>query len=502
MNKSITPILITLTGIIIGISIIVSAMSATTSGISNVIKWFGLGLALASFFNPRSGLYIITVEAFFTDYLKKLAVYYGNVSYETITEVMGVVVVATCCCFAGRLVQTLLVKQQRSVLPEYMLYGLFGMYTMLILFIEKDTGMVSAGQRAFNGGVYLGVSGLCLGLLKSQEDVWRLVKVVVFCGLVWAIVCLKQFWFGFSEIEHFYAETGLSSTSSNQMFLGRYGGAESARPFGLGSGLPNYTSIALVFLFAAILTIREGTFMKRLFYFLVALVILASCIASQAKSTIVFAIVVPPLAYFILRPYLGKVTLLASVSLIACLIYYSESLLYSLEDINDRLLTFLHLGDSWSIRTFAPRLEAFIELKDPNNWQMIGGEGILGHSQVVELISRLGFLPALLLLCAWLAVTFAVQHHLSKITKQDGYQAPLIFVSCAMVTVGVMLTGNGMFAQPTALVVAIGIGVFLSLDKFRREEAPRLARVKVAIRSDDTAHPAIGINGVTSTYGR
>lgn len=501
MHKGFASIIIVAFGLFLGVYVMLNALGASTSGISTIIKWLGIALAIIAFLKPKTGLYIIVVEAFFTDYLKKLAVYYGSVSYATIIEVMAVVVGATCFCFAGRIMQVISSKKQNFTTSEITAYAFFAIYSLLIFYNGLNSGALEAAQRAFNGGVYLGVSGLCVGLLKTQEDVWRLVKVVVVCGLLWAVVCLKQYIFGFSNIEHFYAETGLSPTASNQMLLARFGGEDSARPFGLGSGLANYTSMALVFLFAAILTFRAKKIPPKIIYFIASLLIFLSCIASQGKTTIAFAIFVPPIAYLILRLHIGKVTLIASIAALTSVIVFSDDIRYSLEIINNRFIAFFHLDDSWSIRTFAPRLDAFTELKNPNNWEMIGGEGIIGHSQAVETLSKLGVLPVILLLMIGLAVTFSVQHYLAKSIKRDSIQGPLIFVSCAIMSLLIMLTGNGMFAQPTALVIGIGIGVFLSLDQIKRNSLSNSWAHK-KVRSDDSPTIVSNMGGLPSPSSR
>ncbi|MGJ8660565.1 MAG: hypothetical protein ACSHXL_00870 [Bacteroidota bacterium] len=435
-----------------------SALFARTSSISVIVKWLGVICAVWCLSNIKHGIYIIIGEAFLTDFLKKLAVYYGSVSQVTIIEVMAVVMLAVVCCFARKLLDMITAKGKVNKL-EFTLYVFFAMWTILIFVKESGNGFVGAGQSAFNGGLYLGIAPLVFASFNKEEYI-KLIKFMFFMGLIWAVVSIKQRWIGFSDIEWFYSETGLSKVSSNQMLLARYG--DTPRTFGLGSGLPNYTAMAPFTALAIYFAVTAKYVVNKIYYVFAAILIFYSVICSQGKTAILLAVMIPVFALMMSQKITRIPLILTSLLTVVATIVFSEIILENLEEFSGNLLDFFNLSGSWSIRTYGDRLVAFIELKNMDNWTAFGQRDFdRVHSSIVNTLLLVGYVPLALGMVVVLYIGRWLYLRLANTPKSLMWSASTFLCASSLIFFVANLNGDGMYSQPVGLVVGILFGGFL-----------------------------------------
>jgi hypothetical protein len=459
-SKTIQSVIVFSLGIIMAMFLVSGAFTTNTSSISYLIKYLGIALAIVCFIKPRWGIYIVISEAFLTDYLKKIAVYYGNESMQTIIEVMAVVMAALLATYIGRVLSAI-ISRDNSLSKVELSFYFFGALFAIAAFASsfQSIGAVGAGQKAFNSGVYLGFGGLIVGLIKSREERLQLLKFTFVFSLLWTVVAMKQYFLGFSTIEWAYAETGLSQVATDQMFLERY---IEPRPFGLGSGSPNFTSIAPFFTIGIIIFIYSKNTNQKILAVLLTLIMIGGILVSQGKSAIAIAFLIPCVALFFRGAKRTFAFYLTAFMALISLIYYSEFLLYNLEDISNVFLETMGLSSSWSIQTYAPRLESLMILKDPTSWTMFGGNELYGHSMLVTILSEfgavgfiLGGLVLGLLLWFFHRVVLSSRAEDRFLTSMAASGAILIFLIAS-------LNGSGLYSQPVCLVIAILAGTALA----------------------------------------
>lgn len=463
-QKSIAAFVIVLVVLILAIFTMSGALSASTSSISYLIRTFGIGLGILAFVRPKLGLYIVTAEAFTTDYLKKVAVYYGNTSTQTITEVMMVVIIALLASYAGRVAEIAFRKGQPSSLAEWGFY-LVGMVLTALVFISdySASGFAEAGQQAFNIGVYVGVGGLMIGVLKDCDELWKFYRFATWFGVAWCLMTLKQSFWGYSALEEHYASTGLSKIATVQFYNSGY---EYPRPSGLGSGSANLGAIAVFFplsLWAALNVSAR--------YWPIVILVVAAAVLSQVKA-IPLIVLLTGLAYPFCRSRITlAVSYVSGIIAVGALIFHSDYLLQNIAQIDDSFRGFLGLDDSWSIQTFSDRLYGYNELKRPGNWSWGPAKNVMAsHDGVSGLLKSAGG-GAVLLGFLSLSLFLKMLHGaaLSSVLGKERNLAAMLSGFVVVSIIGGVALGGFLKGQPQGLVIWFSVGgVFLLAQQNRR----------------------------------
>lgn len=478
--KSIFPIVLVGFGLVAAFYLMTGALSASTSSISYLVRWGGIGLAVMAFLRPKLGLYIVTAEAFSTDYIKKVAVYYGNTSTLTIMEVMVVVMLALVATFAGRLAQLAMGGGKKTSVEEWAFY-LIGFLVAMAVFLKTDGGMLSAGQQAFNIGVYIGVGGLMIGLLKDSADLWKYYRFAMWFGVAWCLMAIKQSEWGYSDLEIYYAKTGLSEVATNQFFLSLH---EKPRPSGFGSGAPNLGAIIVFFaigLWAAMNVSKK--------YWIVVLLVLGTALLSQIKSMIAVCLIIAVAYPVCKRRFTVGMGYAVGILVIGSMVYFSQEILANLEDIDRSFRGAFNLSDSWSIQTFSDRLYGWTELKDPKNWAWGPSKRqFRSHDEVAGLLKSVGGLGVVVigLFLAW----FLTYFHRVSFQTAPGPMRSLAACLTAFVVVSIVVgaaVGGFLKGQPQGLVVWFSAGgVFLLA-----QEARRIRREAIRAEPRPAARPEV-----------
>lgn len=466
-TKSIITLVVILLGLLGGVILMQGALSANTSSISYLIKWGGIALAIVAFLRPKYGLYIITAEAFTTDYLKKVAVYYGSTSMQTIIEVMGVVIVAMLATIAGRVVQMIAGTGKKPTIPEWSFY-VVGAAISIGVFAGADLDRMAAGQQAFNIGVYVAVGGLMIGLLDNYEDLWKYFKFMIVFGVAWSLMALKQSFMGYSALEDHYALTGLSPTSTAQYFQDRDG---TPRPSGFGSGAVNLTTLGIFVPLLLWATINRSIAWAAAF-----IIVLSAIVFSQLK-TLIFGSLILIVAYpLIRRGKLVAACYVIAIPTLICLIAYSQYLLDHIYPIDEAYRGFLGLGESWSILTFSDRLYGWLYLTDMSNFSLFPGTKpqFDTHDQLTLLLQKLGLVITGI---GAVVVAFLLFHfHRAIRWIPLGPQHRLAMAMSTYVVFSIfsgVMSGGFLQGQPQGLVVWCAAGSVFLLSEFGKKSGGR-----------------------------
>ena len=371
---------------ILGSLFLITEAISTNNPMSLVIRSMGMLLGVVCLLNPKAGLWIVTIEAFYVDYVKKVAVYYGEVSMSTITDVMVIVMIALVATCLGRLLQLLLKTGKPASRPEIMLYLLGAFIAAAVFFSKRDFGFASAVQQAFNTGVYIAIAGLIVGLFESRKELLYFLGGQTFFAVTWAIMGIKQTVWGFSPMEYFYAETGLSPVSSNQFLSESYG--ERPRASGFGSGASNYALIVYYCMFSLWAAVRLKS--KRLIYLCGFAILFTAALLSKGK-TLVALCLLGPVWYTFLRTRRGtQFAYTGGITVVLLVILFSDQILLILPEFSGWFLAVTGLPDIYSLQTFSPRLTGYMQLKDPANWSLLPNPELGGHDSITGTLARFG----------------------------------------------------------------------------------------------------------------
>ena len=158
-------------GILLSAVILMSSIvTSETGGISATVRAIGIALAVGCLIRPKMGMYVVTIEAFSLDFIKKVAVYYGSADTMTIAEVLVVGMLAVIGTIGG-------VSIQSMVFRRYQLRGIHWAIIIVSIIVSvaviiagfKLNGFTKATEDGFNTGVYIALAPpLCL-LFTDRE---------------------------------------------------------------------------------------------------------------------------------------------------------------------------------------------------------------------------------------------------------------------------------------------------------------------------------------------
>lgn len=465
-SQNILPVVLSVLAMLLGAALIPEILTSRTGGISGLIKFLGIGLAILAFIRPNWAVYIITTQFFVQDYLKKLAVYYGIASPQVLYEVMGAGFAALLMAACGAL---LLYSRQKDKSWMPLIILVVGALLALGAFAANhEYGTVSAGYRGASLGLPAVMASLILIVYRNEpRKVLKLLDYQFFLVFIWAVVGLKQVWWGFSEIEWHYARTWLSPVASNQMLLPEAAGL-TPRPFGLGSGAPNFNVLAAYPLYGFWRAFSErgslqprATFGAKSWFIIASLTLLLVLILSRMKTAI--ALVPLSLAvFFIFRSNIRTLVayVVGSISFVAIVIK-SEWLINKIPKWDVFITSYF--GREYSTQTFISRLRSFENLKDSDLYTFLGrNKNIHTHDSFSEFLNNYGLFGCGLLILIGGATIFYFHLSLNKIRKEDrgNYAFALTFL-IPFAVVFAAIGRDSLSTAPENIRLWTGIGVLL-----------------------------------------
>ncbi len=322
-------------------------------------------LSLVAIKNPRAGLFCLAALVIWVDEFKRLAVYFGGANSMTIIQTLAMPLVVIAALNAGFLLGIMFgrVKLDRIGILIYICAAIIG----AAIFITMDAGFASRGQRAANIAGYLTLIPICYTYLKNFEDWRKFFSFQVIVALPAAAWAIKQYYFGFDQIEWEYARSGLSPTHYEQMFF-----FEKPRVFGFFS---TASALGCVAIYCAYSWWHLFHYNKMRIYWAIAAVILTWVLVVSTQRT---ALIYPLIVLFFAYGFRAKLRTSLMYALVVLLfiigIIFSDYLLDDgLEEINVAIAS----EGKWSsevfrVGTFSERLRGWQRLKRAESWSLFG----------------------------------------------------------------------------------------------------------------------------------
>jgi hypothetical protein len=429
------------------------------------------------FFTPKKGLLLFLVAQFYMDFFKRLLVLGDALSLQDVMASLGlgpiIIVMACVACVVMCMSGQVSFSGRRDWL---FLLGCIAI-SLLGAALSSSQSLTDIGQSAL-GTAMLGMTAFaCYILFRTSEDTYRALKFIMWGAVPMALYAVYQAIYGISVWEETYIRTGMSQVLYN--FYVVAGGVQEMRPF---STLNNHSALGAAggLLFATAIMIMTRT--KRLLgtrrnhallYFLLSLLMLATCAVSQNRTTYFLPIFAFALVWFFSGGFRTLFFYLFSAGGFVAIVLNSE---YLNHKIIDWTLIFekTAIGQKFgSIGTFQDRLKGFINLSDPNNWTPFGvpeSARDFAHDQITEILLKLGYVP----LCCGMAVVglcISWWHRSCLKIADPNERRLLIFLTAILVATGICGLGYGnlIFVAPINSMIGILLGLGMSV--LRRQKA-------------------------------
>jgi hypothetical protein len=168
---------------------------------------------LVAIINPKAGVYLLIAGTGYVDLVKRLGILAGNLAYGDVVVALAVPPVLCVCICLGVVLQYhtgrgRLMRWQWVVLIIVLLL----MICVLLREVSGGTGLLAGLQNFANSGSYFPLILIAGILFPKPEDVKQLVK---FCLIIYLPVALYAIWqqfFGLSNFELDYMQTGYTVT--------------------------------------------------------------------------------------------------------------------------------------------------------------------------------------------------------------------------------------------------------------------------------------------------
>ncbi|MES2438934.1 MAG: hypothetical protein V4584_07700 [Verrucomicrobiota bacterium] len=376
-SKSLITIAFTVIAIIFAVFAGVAILMNPTGGIAGVSKLVTVICAIFAFVSPRKGLFVLAAQAIYTDELKRVGVYYGAVSMETVQEILIGPLLTLCALNCGFLIQVMFGRVKMTKLG----WALFSIAPILGLYYLSGGGIGGGDsfmKRAYNAGtagLYTTVIPLSFALFRELKDWIKFLTVQTILVIPSAGWAIWQYFNGFNNMEWTYARSGLSPVHSAQMleFI-------EPRVFGFFGSASALGCLSVYFAFAAWRTYAIRSW--RWLFLLFSAILFAGIIVSTQRGTLILPFLFAGAMYcaFSKLRTVAFYGILGTIFLVG--VWQSTWLL---DEGIDKANAVVASDSKWgsevlTFGTFSDRLRGWERLKRPQSWSLFGTEAELKSS--------------------------------------------------------------------------------------------------------------------------
>jgi hypothetical protein len=332
------------------------------SGLSKLVTILGIVLGLM---NPKAALYFLVVQAVYSDEIKRIGVFYGVQSTQTVSEIL-IGPLLTICAINISYFHGVIRRQFAFGGTGLLLYAITPTVAIIMLVKGRDVGMLQNVYTAGTTTLYLTLIPICYGIFRTFQDwvdciSWQ--AIVAAPAAAWGI---WQYFNGFNNIEWSYALSGLSMVHTEQMMM------REPRIFGLFGSASALSCVGIYSCFSLWRVLRVPK--HRLLFLFLGVLYLTTVILSHQRTTLIYPIIV--LFFAIAFRNLWSTILLYGSALSAFVLgvlnasYLLDKGIYQINE--------LIRGDGkWAenvlmVSTFSDRLRGWERLGRADSWSLFG----------------------------------------------------------------------------------------------------------------------------------
>jgi hypothetical protein len=350
---------------LVGVVMAISVSTDAAGGLAAMVPLITVLLTLLAWARPKAGLYGLAALCIWVDEFKRLAVYFGGAYSMTVVQILAMPFIVLAAMNAGFLLNLMFRKVQidRIGVILYVLGAVIG----ITVFYTVEGGVAVRAQRAANIAGYMTLMPIVYTYLTTFDDWRRFFSFQAILALPAAAWAIKQYYFGFDQIEWVYVHSGLSRVHSGQMLA-----AANPRVFGFfGSA----SALGCVSIYCAYAWWHGCRFRsRRLLWFVAAMIFTWVLVASTQRTALFYPLIVLLFAYSF-RTFTRTIVIYSLVfSLFISGVIFSDYLLdKGLDNVNRVIETNSNWGGQvLKVSTFSDRLRGWQRLKRLKSWSLFG----------------------------------------------------------------------------------------------------------------------------------
>ncbi len=376
-SKMILSSLLIVGGLVLGVIMAIFVVTNPSGGLAALVPMVTFVLSILSLLNPRAGLFGLVPLVIWVDEFKRLAVYFGGPSSTTVYQTLAMPFIVLAALNCGLLLHAMFgkIKLDRIFYVFYLLAFILG----VAVFASTEGSIPARGQRAANLAGYISVVPIVYTYLRTLRDWQKFFSFQVVIALPAALWAIKQYYFGFDDIEWYYAKTGLSLVHSNQML-----NMINPRTFGLfGSA----SALGCAGIYCAYAWWRGFSAERKRLLWIICAVLLTWVLYCSTQRTALLYPLIAFMASFLFRTRIRvAATYVAAITLFVIGVMNATYLLNEgLEITNEAIATEGGWGSQVVVvSTFSDRLVGWERLSRSSSWTLFGTEanrksGTLGY---------------------------------------------------------------------------------------------------------------------------
>jgi hypothetical protein len=344
------------------------AVSVTTNpagGLAAMIPLITVSLSILAFIKPRAGLFALVPLVIWVDEFKRLAVYFGGAYSTTVYQTLAMPFIVLGALNLGFLVHALFGRVKLDFL-SYVFYAIAAIVGGGI-FVTMAGSLPERAQRAANLAGYITLIPIAYTYLKTFDEWRKFFNLQVIFALPAAAWAIKQYYFGFDQIEWEYARSGLSRVHSGQMFL-----FAEPRVFGFFGSASALGCVAIYCTYAWWHGLRYRPW--RLFWIASALMLSWVLVVSTQRTILVYPIIVAIVTFTFRTKARVTVAYIAALIIFLLGVFTADYMLAKgLEQVNRTIATESAWGSRvLNVNTFSDRIRGWARLKRPETWSIFG----------------------------------------------------------------------------------------------------------------------------------
>jgi hypothetical protein len=426
-------------------------------------------MSLVALINPKAGLYLLVIVTGYLDLTKRLGILTDSLSEFDISVTLAVAPLLMLAIGIGVIIHHVLERKQLHGWQLALLVIVTAIMAGVAVESYHEGGnILNSTQNFLNTGGYLPLIVIASMIFPKPEDGTKVLRFALWVYLPVALYGIWQQFFGFSDFERRFLESGLTITVTD---------LDEARPRPFSTLNSPHTLSVCTAIFAGVSLLVPLRGKNRfLWQYPMALIYVVSCVATLGRSGI-FIIPIFLVAYLCFRKGWSTCAFYGAIlGALALLMVNADPVLKSLDSLENMLpITDDVSEEAFHLGTFSDRLMSFSNaLNNPQFHTLFGNpeaakqdalhshEETIAHDQITQTLVRYGFagLALSLLIAAvglWLAHRTVLR--LKEPTKRH-IAIAILSVVTAVVYSG-MLFGSHLSLFPVDVFFALLIGILV-----------------------------------------
>lgn len=365
-SRSISQLLIIILGVIAAVVVGSMILDNPTGGISGLSMTLSIFAVIVSLISPRKGLFVLAIQAIYTDEIKRIGVYYGVESHQTVREIL-VGPLLTLTALNTSVFLNAAFRNFKIPRIAWLWYAIVPFFFAYIFFGAEGASLELRSYNGLTASLYFSVVPVMYCAMNGFEDWKRYFSFQTAIAIPAAAWAIWQYYNGFNEIEWAYARSGLSEAHS----FGMLAFAE-PRVFGLFGSSNALGCVSLYGTFCIWRAVRDRK--CRWFFLASGVLFFAVCVYSRQRTILLYPLIVFIFSFVFRTKFRTVLAYATIVALFIAGVFSATWLLYEgIDKINDAIQVSGEWGeDVLNVNTFSDRLRGWERLGRAKSWSLFG----------------------------------------------------------------------------------------------------------------------------------